>query len=142
MTLRIKPIVVVLFLSMFAAGCASDARSTIGPELRMTPDAVAVIDGLMQSEAVLMTVHPSCREIGSTVGAETIGGYLSILLARQSEGDHNWSEVTVQSEQAETGQTWRSRVLFHHNKTVGGVEFLVTPRSGRIIPTSFRCIGG
>jgi hypothetical protein len=68
-------------LALLTTGCAPIAPGQ-GAELRMVPDTKEVIDVLFRSEAVPMSVHPSCQAIAEVEGLETIGA----LSARCSRG--------------------------------------------------------
>ena len=83
-------------LVLLTAGCAPTAPGR-GAELRMVPDTNEVIDVLFRSEAVPMSVHPSCQTIALAEGIETIGAYVGVLLARQTEGSENWTRVDRKS---------------------------------------------
>jgi hypothetical protein len=72
-------------LALLTTGCAPIAPGQ-GAELRMVPDTKEVIDVLFRSEAVPMSVHPSCQAIAEVEGLETIGAFVGALLARQIEG--------------------------------------------------------
>ena len=121
--------------------CALDAPQE-GPELRMVPDTEEILDVLLRSEAVSMSVHPSCHAIAEAEGIETIGAYVGALLARQTEGGENWTSARIRAEVKPDEMLWLAEVTFRGSLKESGIEFLIRPSTRRVIPESFRCAGG
>jgi hypothetical protein len=128
-------------LALLAAGCAPTALGP-GAELRMVPDTKEVIDALFRSEAVPMSVHPSCQAIAQVEGIETIGAYVGALLARQTEGGNNWTRVWLYSADGPDEMLWRAEVTFRGSLKEQCFEFLIRPSTRRVIPDSFKCSAG
>jgi hypothetical protein len=128
-------------LALLTTGCAPTAPGP-GAELRMVPDTKEVIDVLFRSEALPMSVHPSCQAIAEAEGIETIGAFVGALLARQIEGGENWTRVRLYSADGPDEMLWRAEVTFRGSLKEPGVEFLIRPSTRRVIPSSFRCVLG
>jgi hypothetical protein len=128
-------------LALLTTGCAPIAPGQ-GAELRMVPDTKEVIDVLFRSEAVPMSVHPSCQAIAEVEGLETIGAFVGALLARQIEGYENWTKVWLHSADGPDEMLWRAEVTFRGSLKEPGVEFLIRPSTGRVILDSFKCRAG
>ena len=130
--------VAVLLLAVTAGACTA-APPNSGAELRMVPDTEEVLDVLFRSEAVPMSVHPSCQRIADRKGVATIGAFVATLLARQVEGGGNWTSVSLSGEAGPEEMLWRIAVTFRGNSKSPGVDFLIRPSTRRVIPESFRC---
>jgi hypothetical protein len=128
-------------LLLATAACAPDA-SKHGAELRMVPDTEEIIDVLFRSEAVPMSVHPSCQAIAEADGIESIGAFVGAMLARQTEGGANWPRVWLSAEGGSEEMLWRVEVTFRGSLSEPGVAFLIRPSTRRVIPESFQCHAG
>jgi hypothetical protein len=139
------PIALAALLAMPAASCMM-SRPTATPEIRvrhLPPDAQDIIEALLRSESVPLTVHPSCTGAGRDED-QTIGRYIGRLLAERYHYDNwanrkNWIDVTIASDQS--GGVWRSSVVIHAGDgDGGGVEFEVRQSDGLVLANSFRCL--
>ena len=129
------------FCLLSLTGCAHDGREDAA-ELRMVPDTEEIIDVLFRSEAVPMSVHPSCQAISVAEGFETIGAFVSALLARQTEGGANWTMAQIRAAEEPGEMLWRAEVTFRGSLKERGVDFLIRPSTRRVIPDSFTCRAG
>jgi hypothetical protein len=136
----VRTVVLAAWLAATAA-CAHDAARH-GAELRMVPDTEEILDVLFSSEAVPMSVHPSCQAIAETEGIETIGAFVGSLLARQTEGGANWTMAQILAETGPNETLWRAEVTFRGSLKEPGVDFLIRPSTRRVIPDSFTCRAG
>ena len=133
--------IIAAFCLLSLTGCALDRREDAA-ELRMVPDTEEIIDVLFRSEAVPMSVHPSCQAISVAEDFETIGAFVSALLARQTEGGANWTRAQMRAEEGSGEMLWRAEVTFRGSLREPGVDFLIRPSTRRVIPSSFRCVRG
>jgi hypothetical protein len=136
----VRPVVLAAWLAATAA-CAHDAARH-GAELRMVPDTEEILDVLFRSEAVSMSVHPSCQAIAEAEGIESIGAFVGAMLSRQTEGGANWPRVWLFAEEGSEEMLWRAEVTFLGSLKEPGVDFLIRPSTRRVIPGSFRCRAG
>ncbi len=132
-----------VLLTLLLVGCETQPPIA-GPEIRLTPDREDMIEVLLRSESVPMSVHPSCREVGDRFEVVTIGGYIASLLFSQTEGGKNWVDVTIMPDTSPLGEVWRATITFHSGGSYlddeDRVEFLVLQSGGRVVPSSFRCM--
>jgi hypothetical protein len=133
--------IIASFCLLSLTGCAHDRREDAA-ELRMVPDTEEIIDVLFRSEAVPMSVHPSCRAISEAEGFETIGAFVSASLARQTEGGANWTRAQIRAVEEPGEMLWRAEVTFRGSLKERGVDFLIRPSTRRVVPESFECRAG
>ena len=101
----------------------------------------------MASQAVKLTVHPSCQGVGSEETDTTIGAYLSGFLAELGNRDEtNWLDTKVESARTtEDVPVWRAELMVRHSAKEDewgwGVRFDVRQDNGTVVPESFMCIG-
>jgi len=138
--MRARAIIAAIYL-LSLTGCAHGGREDAA-ELRMVPGGTIGGDVLFRSEAAPMSVHPSCQAISDAEGFETIGAFVSALLARQTEGGANWTGVWVAAENGRNEKLWRVTVTFRGSLKEPGLDFLIRPSTGRVIPDSFTCRAG
>ena len=105
-----------------------------------------VIEAVLASEAVKLTVHSSCMGVGTEATDATIGAFLSGFLAELEDGGRNWLETSVVEAQSEAGvAVWRAELIVRHSSPEDewgwGVRFDVRRADGVVDPESFLCIG-
>jgi hypothetical protein len=110
------------------------------------PSRKDVIEAVLASEAVKLTVHSSCMGVGTEATDDTIGAFLSGFLAEFENGGSNWLETSVVEAQSEAGvAVWRAEVIVRHSALEDewgwGVRFDVRRADGVVDPESFLCIG-
>jgi hypothetical protein len=111
------------------------------------PERKDVIEAVMASHDVPLSVNSSCANVGTTRGDATIGAYLAGFLAELSKPDEkNWLETKVASEKDATGAAvWRCELTVRHSAGEDewgwGVRFDISQSDGRVVPGSFICTG-
>jgi hypothetical protein len=106
-----------------------------------------VIEAVLASQAVKLTVHPACAGVGTEATDTTIGGYLSGFLAELEDGNaKNWLETKVVDAQTAAGAAvWRCELTIRHaageDEWGWGVRFDVRQDDGRVVLDSFVCTG-
>ncbi len=143
MVVRMAALTLAALLWTLLAGC-SMGRSTDLSELRVShlpPDETDILEALIRSEGVPLTVHPLCQEIAGTAEDKTIGRFVAGLLATQVQGRQNSISVTVQ--EAFQDGDWMASIVFSSGDAGDpyhwGVEFQVRRSDGLVIQDSFRC---
>src|SRR5687767_3931536 len=112
------------------------------------PQRKDVIETVMASHAVPLSVNSSCANVGTTPGDATIGAYLSGFLKEfENSGAKNWLETKVnEAKDARGNAVWRCEFTVRHSAGEDewgwGVRFDVGQADGRVIPESFICTGG
>ena len=144
-------------VALSLTGCRQSASNAIpssrtaGTEIRISrlpPQPKDIIEALLRSSEVSLSVDSSCNGVGSEASDKTIGRYVSGLLAEQSKPQgRNWIETTMDSAKNAAGEdVWRSHVVIRHvdgdDRWGWGVEFLVRQEDGVVLQDSFRCTGG
>ncbi len=143
-------------LAVAISGCAGGAAVSTTPTTPATtsaaparvavahlpPTAKDVIDALLASSQVPLSVDPSCAGAGTEPGDRTIGRYLAGFLAELSDPEaRNAIETSVE----ERGAVWVCRLFVRHAQGEDvwrwGVEFSVRKSDGLVQPESFRCLG-
>ena len=113
----------------------------------MPPKPKDVLEALLRSSEVSLSVDSSCNGVGTEAADLTIGRYLSGFLAEQSEPKgKNWIETGIVSDKSATGDAiWRCHVTIRHedgdDRWGWGVQFDVRQDSGLVMAASFRCLG-
>jgi hypothetical protein len=105
-----------------------------------------VIEALIASAAVPLTVHSSCEGVGSDSTDRTIGQYISGLLAElELPQGQSWIEVAVAPEEEAAATVWQLTVLFKHrdgeDEWAWGVRFAARQKDGLVLASSFECVG-
>jgi len=131
------------------AVAASTAARTSSTEIRIAtlpPTPKSVINALLLSASVPLTVDKSCHQVGTDVSDATLGEYLSGFLAELGDPDsRNYLQVEiVPAEPEETAQGWNARVMIgqSYEEVIWrwGVEFRINGQ-GIVEPSSYRCLG-
>ena len=137
-------------------GCRQGAKTTApGPEpaseiriSRLPPKPKDVVEALLRSSEVSLSVDSSCNGVGSDPGDKTIGRYVSGLLAEQADSrGKNWIETTIDPDKDAAGEDiWRCNVVIRHvdgdDRWGWGVQFAVKQKDGVVLRNSYRCTGG
>lgn len=138
------PVALAIVLSFLVASCAA-ARPAVAPEVRVAhlpPDETDILEALIRSANVPLTVDPFCHDIASTTEDKTIGRYVSGLLATHIRGGQNSIDVNV-TEGYPDKKVWIGSVVFSSGEDqspyVWGLEFRVRRSDGLVFPSSFRC---
>lgn len=111
------------------------------------PERKDIIEAVLASHDVPLSVHSSCSDVGTTPGDATIGAYLSGFLAAQDKpSGNNWLETKVTPEKDAAGSDiWRSELTVRHSAGEDewgwGVRFDIRRSDGRVVRESFVCIG-
>ncbi|MBI3679152.1 MAG: hypothetical protein HY235_01920 [Acidobacteria bacterium] len=113
----------------------------------LPPKPKDVIEAMMRSSEVSLSVDRSCNGVGTEAGDNTIGRYISGFLAEQSERrGQNWIETTIEpGKDADGSEIWLCHVVIRHvdgdDRWGWGVRFAVRQRDGVVLRDSFRCTG-
>lgn len=119
-----------------AAACAADA-----------PTAKQVVQAVLRNQDVPLTVHSSCRNVGSEPGDATIGDFLSGFLAEQNDAQSgNAIQASCKPAKGKQGAgLWDCELQLRHAKGedvwTWGVAFAMRGKDRAAIRTSFRCLG-
>ncbi|MFO1304750.1 MAG: hypothetical protein U1F54_13540 [Burkholderiales bacterium] len=111
------------------------------------PTAKDVIDAVLASAHVPLSVSPTCRNVGTEPADRTLGRYLAGFMAGMSrESDRNWIETHVEPGPASDREpVWICRMTLRHADDRDlwgwGVLFRVRQRDGRVLEDSFVCTG-
>jgi hypothetical protein len=120
------------------------------PQVRVAhnpPTAKDVIDAVIASGSVPLSVSPTCANVGTEPSDTTIGRYLAGFLAElSSPSKKNWIETTVEPGRSATGEAVSicTLTLRHEDgddRWGWGVRFHVRSSDGLVIPGSFVCTG-
>jgi hypothetical protein len=123
---------------------------TAGSEVRIAhlpPRPKDVLEALLRSSEVSLSVDRSCNSVGTEATDQTIGRYVSGFLAEQSEPrGKNWIETGIEPDKSATGDAiWRCRITIRHedgdDRWGWGVQFDVRQSDGVVIKDSYRCLG-
>lgn len=112
------------------------------------PERKDVIEAVLASHDVPLSVSPSCSGVGTKAGDKTIGAYLSGFLAELSKpGEKNWLDTQITSVNDAAGKpVWRCDLTIRHSAGEDewgwGVRFDIAQADGRVVPQSFICTGG
>lgn len=145
---RRRGTVFTLVLAVVVAAASSACRPTgerTAPVVKvqhLPPTPKDVIDALLASSQVPLSVDPSCQSVGTEPADKTIGRYLSGFLVELANPEaKNAIETTIEAR----GAVWVCRVMIRH--ALGeevwrwGVQFSVRQQDGQVMPDSFRCLG-
>jgi hypothetical protein len=129
-----------LALALALCGCSRGATAVKIAHLPPTPK--DVIDALLVSSQVPLSVDPSCASAGTEPQDLTIGRYLSGFLAELSNPE---AKNAIETSTEEQGPVWVCRVMIRHAQGEDiwrwGVQFSVRKSDGVVLPESFRCLG-
>jgi hypothetical protein len=111
------------------------------------PTAKDVIDAVIASGNVPLTVSPSCANAGTEPSDTTIGQYLAGFLAELSAPDKkNWIETKIEPGRSAAGEavTVSSLMIRHEDgddRWGWGVQFQVRTSDRLVLTESFSCVG-
>jgi hypothetical protein len=111
------------------------------------PSAKDVIDAVIASGGVALTVSPSCANVGTEPSDATIGRYLAGFLAELAAPDKkNWIETNIEPGRSKTGEpvsicTLTLRHQDGDDRWGWGVQFQVRSSDGLVLADSFTCVG-
>lgn len=139
----------VLAAVFATAGCGSQAQPPPASHTvaKRPPTRKDVIEAVMASHAVKLSVHPSCRGVGTDKADTTIGAYLSgFLAALENPAEKNYIETSVTEARSDiAGPVWRCEFTIRHaageEEWGWGVRFDVRRDNGKVVPQSFFCTG-
>ena len=130
---------------------APGAQSPPAPvEVRVAnrpPTAKDVIEAVIASSSVPLSVSPTCANVGTEPTDGTVGRYLAGFLAELASPDKkNWIETTVEPGQSAAGEpvsvcTLTLRHQDGDDRWGWGVRFHVRSSDGLVLPSSFICVG-
>jgi hypothetical protein len=132
-----------LIAAVWLAGCGSRSVHVT----HLPPKPKDVLEALLRSSEVRLSVDPSCNAVGTEATDGTIGRYISGFLAEQSEPKgKNWIETTIQPDKGAAGDgIWRCSVTIRHQDGDDlwgwGVQFDIRQETGLVVAESFRCLG-
>jgi hypothetical protein len=113
----------------------------------LPPKPKDVIEALLRSSDISLSVDPSCNAVGTDASDRTVGRYISGFLSEQSTPKgKNWIDIATEPSKSASGErVWRCRVIIRHedgdDRWGWGVQFDVDERNGTVIKSSFRCLG-
>ena len=149
----------IVAAAALAAACGGGPEPTTpaksAPAAQATPVVVAhrpptskdVIDAVLASAGVELTVSPTCNNVGTEPTDRTIGRFLAGFMAEMSRDDaHNWIETSVEpGPSADAEPVWICRLTLRHRDNVDrwgwGVAFSVRQRDGAVLEKTFTCTG-
>lgn len=111
------------------------------------PQRQDVIKAVLASGNIPLTVHSSCNNVGANPADATISEYLGGFLAAMDKPDEkNWIETRIVEAQGAAGASvWRCELTLRHSagddEWGWGVRFDIDRENGRILRSSFNCIG-
>ena len=111
------------------------------------PTAKDVIDAVIGSANLPLTVSDTCRNVGTETSDATIGRYLAGFLAEMSSpGKKNWIETKIEPGKSAAGEAGSlcTLTLRHEDgddRWGWGVRFFVRSSDGVVFPNSFTCVG-
>jgi hypothetical protein len=111
------------------------------------PTAKDVIDAVIASGGVPLSVSPTCANVGTEPTDKTVGRYLAGFLAELSAPDKkNWIETTIEPGRSATGEavsicTLTLRHQDGDDRWGWGVRFHVRASDGVVLANSFVCTG-
>ena len=136
-----------LALSSFNLACdnakppASSVASSVIRSAHVPPSSKDIIVAAFQSASVPLTVHETCRNVGTESTDSTLGQYLSGFVDGLNP-DSGTNGVVTSTE--ETADGWVCRMMIQRRAGPEvwswGVEFQFD-RTGLLKPASYRCIG-
>jgi len=114
---------------------------------RLPPTAKDVIDAVIASGSVPLSVSPTCSNVGTEPSDATIGRYLAGFLAELSASNKkNWIETSVEPGRSADGEpvsicTLTLRHEDGDDRWGWGVRFHVRSSDGLVLVNSFVCTG-
>jgi hypothetical protein len=103
-----------------------------------------VIRLLLAAHKVKLGVHETCHRVGSDFADKDLGDYIAGLLAEYTRKEGQ-NALVVSSEPSERADAWQCAVMFTRRDGEEvwswGVSFLVSKKTRKSIPGSFRCPG-
>jgi hypothetical protein len=111
------------------------------------PTSKDVIDAVIGSGSVPLSVSPTCTNVGTEPSDATIGRYLAGFLAElSSPGKKNWIETKVEPGRSAAGEevsicTLTLRHEDGDDRWGWGVRFHVRSSDGLVLANSFTCTG-
>jgi hypothetical protein len=106
-----------------------------------------VIDAVIASGSVPLSVSPTCANVGTEPADATIGRYLAGFLAEMSAADKkNWIETKIEPGKSAAGEdvsicTLTLRHQDGDDRWGWGVRFHVRSSDGLVLANSFTCTG-
>jgi len=141
--MRMGLMILPLLGALAFTSCAT-AQAAVLQDEATPPSAKQAIQWLLESQAIPLSVHPSCNGVGTEFGDGTLGAYLSGMLAELADGGRNAIRSSCRDDPNSRGR-WSCQVLIQRaageEEWSWGVEFAVPRRGGKLIPSSIRCIG-
>jgi hypothetical protein len=146
----------ILVSALAAASCSasSNPQDTAGGrtqhEVRVAhqpPTAKDVIDAVIASGSVALSVSPTCNNVGTEPSDSTIGRYLAGFMAELSSPDKkNWIETQVEAGTSAKGEPVSiCKLTLRHmdgdDRWGWGVQFHVRKSDGLVLADSFTCTG-
>jgi hypothetical protein len=111
------------------------------------PSAKDVIDAVIASGSVALSVSPTCKNVGTEPSDATIGRYLAGFMAELSSPDKkNWIETQIEPGTSASGEPVSiCRLTLRHmdgdDRWGWGVQFHVRRSDGLVLADSFTCTG-
>lgn len=145
-----------ILVALALAGCGSPPGSPLqsagGPPRTVLvgnrpPQSKDVIDAVLASAGVSLTVSPTCRGVGTESGDTSIGRYLAGFMAEMSsDSTSNWIETRTTDGTTPAGEpAWICVMTLRHrdgdDRWGWGVQFLVRKSDGLVLSDSFSCTG-
>jgi hypothetical protein len=141
-TRGVRALLAALVLAPAVGACARGAGAAEVKVASLPPTPKDVIDALLASSHVPLSVDPSCAGAGTQPRDATIGRYLSGFLAELSNAE---ARNAIETSSEEQGAVWICKVLIRHAQGEDvwrwGVQFSVRRADGVVLPDSFRCLG-
>jgi hypothetical protein len=113
----------------------------------LPPSAKDIIDAVIASGGVALSVSPTCKSVGTEPSDATIGRYLAGFMAELSSPEKkNWIETQVEPGTAVSGEPVSiCRLTLRHvdgdDRWGWGVQFHVRTSDGLVLANSFTCTG-
>jgi hypothetical protein len=108
------------------------------------PERKDIIEAVMASHDVPLSVSPTCADVGTKSGDTTVGAYLSGFIAemKADRPSKNWIDTHV----TEAEGVWKCVFTVRHSAGEDewgwGVRFNVRRSDRRVVRESFECTGG
>ena len=136
-----------IVIALCLCGCSPAKPPTADQLIRVAhlpPTSKDLIEVVLRSSAVPLSIDRSCQGVGSDFNDKTIGRYISGLLAQQGTPQgKNWIQTTIVNSDPEV---WQCRVIIRHvdgdDRWGWGVQFSVRRHDGVVLGNSYKCIGG
>ena len=140
----------LLVLGSCGASPEQQAGTRAQPQIHVAhqpPSPKDVIDAVIASGGVALTVSPTCRNVGTEPSDATIGRYLAGFMAELSSPDKsNWIETQIEPGTSASGEPVSiCRLTLRHvdgdDRWGWGVQFHVRKSDGLVLADSFTCTG-